>query len=111
MVLSPFSTRKAPLWFLILESQKGERWHRRLTGTIPVYPSHLSIHDSLSRVLSATLPIGEVLTNTYNARGLFEASSSISSTYVSSTSYTATGGIDEQALGNGVRIAEGRKNG
>jgi hypothetical protein len=47
-----------------------------------------------------------VLTTTYNARGLFEGMGGddtyVDDTYVSSTSYTATGGIDQQVLGNGV---------
>ena len=52
-------------------------------------------------MLSTTLPTNATITTTCNARGLFEAASGID-TYVSATAYTATGGIDQQTLGNGV---------
>jgi len=58
-------------------------------------------YDSLGRVLTTTLPTSEVVTATYNARGLFESMSG-TDTYVSSTAYTPTGGIDQQLLGNTV---------
>jgi len=58
-------------------------------------------YDSLGRVLSTTLPTGEQVNATYNARGLFESMSG-TDTYVSSTAYTPTGGIDSQLLGNAV---------
>ena len=58
-------------------------------------------YDSLGRVLTTTLPTSEVVTSTYNARGLFESMSG-TDTYVTSTAYTPTGGIDQQLLGNSV---------
>jgi len=58
-------------------------------------------YDSLGRVLTTTLPTSEVVTSTYNARGLFESMSG-TDTYVTSTAYTPTGGIDQQLLGNAV---------
>lgn len=59
-------------------------------------------YDNLGRVLTTTLPTGEVITRTYNARGLSESVIG-TDTYVTSTDYTPTGNVDLEIIGNGVR--------
>jgi RHS repeat-associated protein len=74
------------------------RSDRTISGTL--YTT-LANYDELGRVISTTLPGGEVVETTYNQRGLFETLVG-TDTYVSSTDYTATGAIKHQELGNGV---------
>jgi RHS repeat-associated protein len=82
-------------------------------GTYDYTFSTSSTYDSIGRVLTQTLPdpdlsgslSAETLTYNYNARGLFENISGLSSyQYVTETNYTPTGRVDIQKLGNAVDV-------
>jgi YD repeat-containing protein len=94
--------------------ERGRVVNETTDATPPGFASVLSYetdygYDAADRVHTMTYPadIGarEIVTTTYNVQGLpYSLTSSTGATYVTSTTYDALGRMDQQMLGNALRV-------
>jgi len=65
-------------------------------------------YDDINRVNTITYPTNEVVTNTYNGRGLpYSVSGSVAGSLVTVTSYNGLGAVTQINLGNGLKTVYG----